>query len=63
MVLKKAVMDLMYEIPSNEYISKCVITKDVVLNGADPIITYSEEPRPKKNNFRKQVRHSEDSIA
>ena len=62
-IMEKAVMDLMYEIPSNEYISKCVITKDVVLNGADPIITYSEEPRPKKNNFRKQVRHSEDSIA
>ena len=62
-IMENAVMDLMYEIPSNEYIERCVITKDVVVNGAEPVLTYSEEPRQKKNNLRKHIRHSEDSIA
>lgn len=62
-IMENAVMDLMYEIPSNDYIEKCVITKDVILNGADPVLTLSEEPRQKKNNLRKHIRHTEDSIA
>ena len=62
-IMENVVMDLMYEIPSNEYIESCVITKDVVADGADPIITMSEEPRQKKGNLRKHLRHSEDSIA
>lgn len=62
-IIEKAITDLMYEIPSDEYITKCVITKDVVAEGSDPIITYSDEPRTKKANFRRHVRHSTDSIA
>lgn len=62
-IMENAVMDLMYEIPSNDYIEKCVITKDVILNGAEPILTLSEKPRQKKNNLRKHIRHTEDSIA
>ncbi len=62
-IMENVVMDLMYEIPSNEYIERCVITKDVVANCAEPVLTYSEEPRLKKNNLRKHIRHSEDSIA
>ncbi|MBQ9278509.1 MAG: ATP-dependent Clp protease ATP-binding subunit ClpX [Lachnospiraceae bacterium] len=62
-IIEKAITDLMYEIPSDEYITKCIITKDVVAEGAEPIITYSDEPRTKKANFRRHVRHSTDSIA
>lgn len=62
-IIEKAITDLMYEIPSDEYITKCIITKDVVAEGAEPIITYADEPRTKKANFRRHVRHSTDSIA
>lgn len=62
-IIEKVVMDLMYEIPSNEYVEKCVITKEVVADGAEPVMTYSETPRQKKNNLRKHIRHNEDSIA
>ena len=63
-IIEKVVMDLMYEVPSNEYIEKCVITKEVVADGADPIITYSESPRSKKTTLKRHVRHSSaDSIA
>lgn len=61
-IIEKVIMDLMYEIPSDEYIEKCVITKDTVING-EPVVTYSEKKRVKKNALRKHIRHSEDSIA
>ncbi len=62
-IMENVVMDLMYEIPSDDYLESCVITEAVVEEGAEPILTYSETPRPKKNNFKKHVRHNEDSIA
>ncbi len=63
-IIEKVVMDLMYEIPTDEYIEKCVITEEVVTEGADPIVTYSDKPRAKKNNFRRHIRSSSaDSIA
>ncbi|MBO5387406.1 MAG: ATP-dependent Clp protease ATP-binding subunit ClpX, partial [Lachnospiraceae bacterium] len=63
-IIEKVVMDLMYDIPTDEYIEKCVITEEVVTDGADPIISYSDKPRTKKNNFRRHIRTSSaDSIA
>ena len=62
-IMENAVMDLMYKIPSDEYIEKCVITRDAVKKTAEPVVVYSETPRAKKTNFRKKIRHSEDSIA
>lgn len=62
-IIEKVVMDLMYEVPSDEYIEKCVVTRDTVVTGADPVVTYSDKPRAKKNALRKHIRHSEDSIA
>ena len=62
-IMENAVMDLMYEMPTDEYMSKCLITKGVVSGEEDPIITYSDQPRQKKSSFRKRMRHSTDSIA
>ena len=62
-IMENVVMDLMYEMPSDEYMSKCLITKGVVLGEEEPIVTYSDKPRQKKGNFRKKIRHNEDSIA
>ncbi|MCT4583323.1 MAG: ATP-dependent Clp protease ATP-binding subunit ClpX [Peptostreptococcaceae bacterium] len=39
-ILEKAMMDVMFEIPSNENIEKVRITKDVIENNSDPIIIY-----------------------
>jgi ATP-dependent Clp protease ATP-binding subunit ClpX len=33
-------MDVMYEIPSDDNIGKCRITKEVVEGEGDPILTY-----------------------
>lgn len=39
-ILEKSMMDVMFEIPSNENIEKVRITKDVIENNSDPIIIY-----------------------
>ncbi len=62
-IMENVVMDLMYEMPSDEYITACKITKGVVTGEDKPEITYSDKPRTKKNNLRKHIRHNEDSIA
>lgn len=62
-IMESVVMDLMYEMPSDEYITSCRITKGVVTGEEKPDITYSDKPRTKKSNLRKHIRHNEDSIA
>ena len=62
-IIEKVVMDLMYEIPSDEYVRKCVITKEVVADHAEPVLTYGDEPRAMKNNLKKRIKRNEDSIA
>lgn len=47
-IMESVIMDLMYQVPSDEYIEKCIITKDVVENGVDPVIVRSEEKKAVK---------------
>lgn len=39
-ILEKAMMDLMYTIPSEENVLECKITKDVIEKGESPVIIY-----------------------
>jgi len=39
-ILERSMLDIMYEIPSMENISECVINEDVILQKEDPIILY-----------------------
>ena len=43
-IMEKTMMDVMYEIPSDETIVSCTITKDSVENGALPRIEHGEKP-------------------
>ena len=43
----------MYDIPSNEKIAKCIITKDTVLNKKEPELVIDEN---KKREVPKQVK-------
>ncbi|MGN0389988.1 MAG: ATP-dependent Clp protease ATP-binding subunit ClpX [Wujia sp.] len=61
-IIEKVIMDQMYEIPSDDTVVSCRITKAVVEGTEGPIIERSEEPRTKKNGARKRIKH-EDSIA
>ena len=41
-ILEDIMRDVMFEIPSNPKISKCLITKDTIENGTKPIVTIDE---------------------
>ena len=62
-IIERSVNDLMYEIPSNEEIAKCVITKDAVNGTGDPEIIYSDTPRPRKNFTKRHSKKNNGEIA
>ena len=41
-IMEKIMTDIMYEIPSDETIGRCLITKDVVEGKAEPQLTYRD---------------------
>ncbi len=49
-IMENAMMDVMYRIPSDDSIAKCIITRECIEDGAEPEIIYrSETPKvPKK---------------
>jgi len=47
-ILESLLLDVMFETPGNEKISKCIITKDTVENGAPPVLV------PKKEKLRRE---------
>ena len=45
--------DIMYEIPSDDAIEKCIVTKDTVINGSEPDIIKREAKNGKSQNKKK----------
>ena len=41
-IMEQSMLDLMYQIPSDESIESCVVTKDVIVGTGEPIITRRE---------------------
>lgn len=39
-IMEDSMMDIMYEIPSDDDIEKCIINRDVVVNGMEPEVIY-----------------------
>ncbi len=62
-IIEKATLDLMYEIPSDDKVAKWVITKEVITDGAQPEITYSDNPAEKKQIKKKRSVKNSDEIA
>ena len=52
-IMEETMMDLMYEIPSDQRIQKCIITKESVEGEADPEIVYGEMEDQGRRNLRK----------
>ena len=44
-ILEKAMMRLMYELPSDKSVKKVIITKEMILNKLDPIIVRENAKR------------------
>ena len=54
-ILESAVMDTMYETPSDETITECVITADVINNGAKPEIKNNSKTKKKDKKADKSA--------
>ncbi|WP_026510620.1 MULTISPECIES: ATP-dependent Clp protease ATP-binding subunit ClpX [unclassified Butyrivibrio] len=44
-IMEKAMMDVMYEIPSDDSISECVVTEESVDGTSSPLIVYKDEAK------------------
>ena len=49
-ILEAAVMNTMYETPSDETIKECIITEEVINDGAEPELKYNSKAKSKKSN-------------
>ncbi len=50
-VLENAMMDLMFRLPSDDTISSCTITPEVIEGTGEPILTYREAPAEKRRKI------------
>ena len=62
-IIERSVTDLMYEVPSNDEISKCVVTKETVEGTGEPEIVYSDSPRPRKTFVKRHPKKNSGEIA
>ena len=53
-IMEEAMMDIMYEVPSEENIEKCIITKDCVENGAAAEIIYKDNAKKTKKSNKSE---------
>ena len=49
-IMEKVMTDIMYEIPSDDTIGRCLITKEVVEDGAQPQLTYRDTEVKKRKD-------------
>ena len=60
-ILEEIMRDIMFDIPSNEKIEKCIITKDTIKKGGKPQLIINENrnlediERPKRKSTNKKV--------
>ncbi len=67
-IIEKAMMDIMYTIPSDETIGTCTITGETIEGEAEPQLTYrdtavTETPRTNQNRRRFLRKHDDGEIA
>ncbi len=62
-IIEDATLDLMYEIPSDESIKKCVVTKEVITKSAAPELTFTDNPTERKQVRKKLSKRNDDEIA
>ena len=53
-IIEDTMRDIMFDIPSNPNIEKCIITKETVLHGKEPTLVINEEKRKEKPVAKKK---------
>ncbi len=62
-IMESVMMDVMYRIPSETGVSKCIITGEAVRGEGKPELLYSMEDRTKKTGNKKSSKSNGDDIA
>ena len=62
-IMEDTMMDMMFKLPSEEQVERCLITKDVVEKSGEPILTYGDRTLPKKAAPRKISKKNSGEIA
>lgn len=62
-IMEDTMMDMMFKLPSEEQVERCLITKDVVEKSGEPILTYGDRALPKKAAPRKISKKNSGEIA
>jgi ATP-dependent Clp protease ATP-binding subunit ClpX len=44
-IIEQALLDVMYELPSQQNVAKVVIDENTVTNGAKPLLIYHDQPK------------------
>lgn len=44
-IMERAMMEIMYNLPSKENVTRCFITRDTIENGAEPVYTIKEQKK------------------
>ena len=57
-IIEETMMDIMYQIPSEELVDSCTITKDVVDGQGEPVLTYGEKIPVKRVTGKKRHRRA-----
>ena len=52
-IFEKTMMNIMFDIPSRDDITKCVISKDTVVNGTEPKLVFDEKKKKYKSGAGK----------
>jgi ATP-dependent Clp protease ATP-binding subunit ClpX len=42
-ILETAMLDIMYDVPSQDNIKEVLVNEDTILNGATPIVVYAKD--------------------
>ena len=62
-ILEGAMMDLMYEVPSDNNVGICTITKDVIDRTGEPELVYRDTNVPRKNLSQRMKKEKSGEIA
>lgn len=58
-ILEEVMMDIMYEIPSNENIERCIITKETIDNNEQPTVIVNGNVKPIKKKRKPEIESME----
>ena len=62
-ILEDIMRDIMFEIPSNPMITRCIITKETIENGEKPIITVDENNIKRENIAKRKSTDKKEETA